>query len=160
MKQILQCVKRLIKRTLRYFKKQVPVYIPILQTDLLNGRVALITGGTSGIGFAIAKSFLNSGATVVITGRNIERVKNTCNKLISINTGNYTAKVYGIEMDISKTQEIEEKFWEVISLLDGKKIDILVNNAGILQEGMFGNISENDYAPLPPLGQHFIERLV
>ena len=145
MKQILQCVKRLIKRTLRYFKKQVPVYIPILQTDLLNGRVALITGGTSGIGFAIAKSFLNSGATVVITGRNIERVKNTCNKLISINTGNYTAKVYGIEMDISKTQEIEEKFWEVISLLDGKKIDILVNNAGILQEGMFGNISENDY---------------
>ena len=145
MKQILQCVKRLIKRTLRYFKKQVPVYIPILQTDLLNGRVALITGGTSGIGFAIAKSFLNSGATVVITGRNIERVKNTCNKLISINTGNYTAKVYGIEMDISKTQKIEEKFWEVISLLDGKKIDILVNNAGILQEGMFGNISENDY---------------
>ena len=145
MKQILQCVKRLIKRILRYFKKQVPVYIPILQTDLLNGRVALITGGTSGIGFAIAKSFLNSGATVVITGRNIERVKNTCNKLISINTGNYTAKVYGIEMDISKTQEIEEKFWEVISLLDGKKIDILVNNAGILQEGMFGNISENDY---------------
>lgn len=145
MKQMLQSIKRLIKKTLRHFKKQVPVYIPVLQTELLNGRVALITGGTSGIGFATAKSFLNSGATVVITGRDIERVKNTCNKLISINAENYTAKVYGIEMDISKTQEMEEKFREALSLLDGKKIDILVNNAGILQGGTFGNISENDY---------------
>lgn len=145
MKQMLQSIKRLIKKTLRHFKKQVPVYIPVLQTELLNGRVALITGGTSGIGFATAKSFLNSGATVVITGRDIERVKNTCNKLISINAENYTAKVYGIEMDISKTQEMEEKFREALSLLDGGKIDILVNNAGILQGGTFGNISENDY---------------
>ena len=109
MKQILQSFKRFIKRTLRRFKKQVPVYIPVLQTDLLNGRTALITGGTSGIGFAIAKSFLSSGATVVITGRNIERVRNICNELISINAGNYAEKVYGIEMDISKTQEIEKK---------------------------------------------------
>lgn len=109
MKQMLQSIKRFIKRTSRHFKKQVPVYIPVLQTDLLNGRTALITGGTSGIGFAIAKSFLSSGATVVITGRNIERVRNICNELISINAGNYAEKVYGIEMDISKTQEIEKK---------------------------------------------------
>ena len=145
MKQILQSFKRFIKRTLRRFKKQVPVYIPVLQTDLLNGHTALITGGTSGIGFAIAKSFLSSGATVVITGRNIERVRNICNELISINAGNYAEKVYGIEMDISKTQEIEKKLREALSLLKGKKIDILVNNAGILQGGAFGSVSENDY---------------
>ena len=82
---------------------------------------------------------------VVITGRNIERVRNICNELISINAGNYAEKVYGIEMDISKTQEIEKKFREALSLLKGKKIDILVNNAGILQGGAFGSVSENDY---------------
>lgn len=47
----------------------------------LKDRCALITGGTSGIGFCIAKAFLDSGATVIITGRNNEKLKASCEKL-------------------------------------------------------------------------------
>lgn len=42
--------------------------------ELLNGRCALVTGGTSGIGYAIAKAYINAGAAVIITGRSKERI--------------------------------------------------------------------------------------
>ena len=56
-------------------ERKVPVYVPALMSDLLKGRRALVTGGTSGIGFAIADAFLSSGADVIITGRNNERLR-------------------------------------------------------------------------------------
>ena len=56
----------------------------------------LITGGTSGIGFSIAKAFLNSGATVIITGRNDERIKEACIKLRS---DLYKGKILGVVLD-------------------------------------------------------------
>lgn len=49
--------------------------------ELLKGRCALITGGTSGIGYSIAEAFLNAGASVIITGRSDERLKKACDSL-------------------------------------------------------------------------------
>lgn len=49
--------------------------------ELLNGRCALVTGGTSGIGYAIAKAYINAGAAVIITGRSKERINAAINRL-------------------------------------------------------------------------------
>ena len=67
-------IKQLIKKALKVIFAKRPIHVTANITsaapsELLKGRCALITGGTSGIGFAIAKAFLDAGASVVITGR-------------------------------------------------------------------------------------------
>ena len=125
-----------------HFKKMTPIYIPVLEGNLLEGRFALITGGTSGIGFAVAETFLRNGASVVITGRNIERVENACKQLKN-KYPSFLDRINGIEMDSRKVSSFRECFENALSLVGGK-IDILVNNAGI-GEGSFGSMTENVY---------------
>ncbi|WP_317043169.1 SDR family NAD(P)-dependent oxidoreductase [Bacteroides mediterraneensis] len=84
--------------------------------------------GTSGIGFCIAKAFLDSGATVIITSRNDERLKISCEKLAE----SYKERIFGIVLDNTKVNTFEQAFQNAISLIGGRHIDILVNNAGIL----------------------------
>lgn len=72
-------IKLLIEKVLKVIFAKRPIYVTANITtaapsELLKGRCALITGGTSGIGFAIAKAFLDAGASVVITGRSKERL--------------------------------------------------------------------------------------
>ena len=124
-------LKKYFKRGIHYVLTGEPVknihasIVTLAPNELLKSRVALITGGTSGIGFSIAKAFLASGATVIITGRSDERIKEACTKLMS-------DKVYGIVLDNTKVETFEITFHNIIKLLEDKQIDILVNNAGIL----------------------------
>lgn len=77
-------VKKIIKRAVSLLqpKHQTFVNVQILQpNEYLSGRTALITGGSSGIGFEIAKAFINAGATVVITGRNDQRLSDAVRAL-------------------------------------------------------------------------------
>lgn len=62
-------------------EKLYPVPHLVDSQKLLAGKIALITGGTSGIGFAMAKAFQESGAKVIITGRSDEKIKNSCAKI-------------------------------------------------------------------------------
>ena len=74
-------LKKIKKHFVKVVEVKVPIYIPVYYGELLKNRYALITGGNSGIGFAIAEAFLRNGANVVISGRNQEKLSNACEKL-------------------------------------------------------------------------------
>lgn len=121
---------RIIKRTVRGLlesmspKKIVRVSVAQLASnEMLKGRRALITGGTSGIGFEIAKAFLNAKANVIITGRSEEKLNQAVNSLSDYGS------CEGIIMDITKTETIQDDFNSAV--IKFGKIDILVNNAGV-----------------------------
>ena len=93
---------------------------------MLQGKVAIITGGTRGIGFAVVKKFLDNGAKVVLFGTKEESVQNALIKLRQENPG---YDVMGMHPDITNMKEIEKAFADVKNRYG--KIDIVVNNAGI-----------------------------
>ncbi|MFC2145445.1 SDR family NAD(P)-dependent oxidoreductase [Actinomycetota bacterium] len=93
--------------------------------SLLKNKVAIITGGSSGIGFAIAKLFANEGADIVIGDIDMRRASNT-KRVIEKNT---KRKVLAIKVDISKRNDVLKMTKNVIK--EFSKMDILVNNAGI-----------------------------
>lgn len=128
--------------------------------ELLKGRTALITGGTSGIGFAIAEAFIRAGANdVIITGRNLDRINKACLQIKEA-TSHLAGSIHGIEMDISNVSLIEEKWRGALSLSRTKSIDIVVNNAGILGT-TFGNTTEKDYDMVMSTnlrGTHFLSQ--
>ena len=143
------------------FKKRVPVIVPAFSGNLLNDRTALITGGTQGIGFAIAEAFARNNATVIITGRNIQRINTALNALKN-NNPEKAENFFGIVMDVSKPELFEAKLDEISHLIEGKKIDILVNNAGIMK-GSLENVTENDFDEVLNTnvkGAYFLSRVV
>jgi 3-oxoacyl-[acyl-carrier protein] reductase len=86
----------------------------------LDGKIAIVTGGTRGLGLGIAKELARNGATVIITSRKKSKLKKACN-LIDNNC-------YGFQLDVSKKKSLT-KFIENIS--NGiSSVDILINNAG------------------------------
>src|SRR5258708_34116500 len=90
----------------------------------LNGKHAVVTGGTRGIGRAIAESLLRSGAAVAICGRRRESVDRAAAELKQATGG----EGLGITADVSKWDQVELFFRTVQSRFGG--LDILVNNAG------------------------------
>jgi len=99
--------------------------------EALKNKVAIITGGSGGIGKATAKLFLAEGAKVVLVGRGIEKLKNVVNELNNPNV-NYCAA------DVSKVNDT--KIYTDFTLSTYGKIDVFFNNAGI--EGVVKPISE------------------
>lgn len=93
---------------------------------MLDGKVAIITGGTRGIGFATVKTFLDNGAKVVLLGSKEESVNKAIEELKKINE-NY--EVSGACPNLSDLASVEETFKDVVDKYG--KIDILINNAGI-----------------------------
>jgi len=155
-----------IKTMLLPLNKKIPIYIPVYHNDLLKDRTALITGGTSGIGFAIADRFLDSGATVIITGRDKSRLDHACKELLKKHPYASIDRIFGVVMDVTDMKSIK-KGWEEILKLTDKKIDILVNNAGVLsQVGFFDireSIDEEDFTRVMDTnvkGLYFLSRLV
>ncbi len=108
----------------------------------LKGKSALITGGTAGIGKAIARLYAENGADVAIFGTNRERAEQAFQEM-------ETAKKYPEQkirfflVDVSKSKDVEEVIDQLLK--DWGKIDILVNNAGITRDGFLMKMSEADW---------------
>ena len=89
----------------------------------LSGKVALVTGGNSGIGLGMAKGLAESGADVCIWGTNIEKNENSKKELNSIGI-----KAHAIKCDVSSEEQVEAAFQETLKIFG--KVDSCFANAG------------------------------
>ena len=101
----------------------------------LDGRVALVTGGSSGIGFATAQEFVGEGAHVFLSGRR-EKELAAAVKEIGRN-------VTGIRADVSNSQDLDRLFSQIKN--EKGKLDIVFANAGAAKYAPLGQISEELY---------------
>lgn len=107
---------------------------------MLEGKVAIITGGTRGIGYAIARKFLENKAKVVIFGSKKESVDNAIRGLKELNKD---YEVIGFYPNLVKEDEVKEIFCTVKDKYG--KIDILVNNAGISSKAKIEDYTEDEF---------------
>ncbi|WET01501.1 SDR family oxidoreductase [Flavobacterium sp. YJ01] len=95
----------------------------MLRDDALKGKVIVVTGGGSGLGKAMTKYFLELGAQVAITSRDLEKLKTTAAELESQTGG----KCLPLQCDVRHYEEVENMLQEVLKVFG--KVDVLLNNA-------------------------------
>ncbi|MEO8661654.1 MAG: SDR family oxidoreductase [Bryobacteraceae bacterium] len=106
-------------------------------SETLKGKNAIVTGGTKGIGYAVAAALVEEGVSVVICGRSVEGVGRAIEALLA-NAPN-GVKVSGFPADITRRDDVQALFAQADAQMDG--LDILVNNAGV---GIFRSVAELD----------------
>jgi NAD(P)-dependent dehydrogenase (short-subunit alcohol dehydrogenase family) len=104
----------------------------------LPGKVAVITGGSTGIGLATAKLFVSEGAHVFITGRR-QKELDAAVKAIGSN-------VTGIQVDVAKLADLDRLYYTVARVKG--RIDIVVANAGVAEFALLGSITEEHFDKL------------
>jgi 3-oxoacyl-[acyl-carrier protein] reductase len=102
----------------------------------LSGRAAIVTGGSKGIGFAVARQFAASGADVAIVARDAGALKESASTIAK----STNARVIGVQADVSKADDIQRAYGEVMKAFD--KVDIIVNNAGTSQAMPFEKLTD------------------
>ena len=117
-------------------KKIVPLMTPVDIDKVLDGKVALVTGGSSGIGLAIAESFIKSGCRVIVAGTRIEKLNQIQSRF---NKDSLSTMIINVT-DIKSLPSIIE---EAVSVYG--KIDILVNSAGVHHIHELEDMSEEEY---------------
>lgn len=128
-------LKKLLKilKALAFWKKVVPVKVPVKDySGLFEGKTALVTGGTGGIGYAIAKRLQEAGCNVIILARNEEKLKQASTQI---------GCCYRV-LDISNVQDIKRVVSDIYLT---QTPDILVNSAGVMGKGRFGNVDVEDW---------------
>ena len=113
----------------------------VLSTFQLNGKLALITGSSAGIGFALARALGEAGAHVVINGRNSQKVSVAVQTLKSEGL-NVSASVF----DVTDAQSVSTAVNDIETQLGA--IDILVNNAGMQIRGPLHEYKDDDWQTL------------
>jgi 3-oxoacyl-[acyl-carrier protein] reductase len=99
----------------------------------LRGKVAVVTGSTKGIGYAIAEALARAGADVVVSARNETEVSAAAARMSELGPG----RVIGVPADVGQWQDAQRLIRTATAELGG--LDILVNNAGV---GAFGAVDE------------------
>jgi 3-oxoacyl-[acyl-carrier protein] reductase len=106
---------------------------------ILEGKVALITGGGRGIGKAIAEVFGREKADIIIADIDVKLAKEVANKIEEL----YRVKAIGVEVDVSNIKDVERML--EISLDNFNNINILINNAGITRDTLLIRMKEEDW---------------
>ncbi len=116
----------------------------IYEGNLLKSRTALITGGSSGIGLAIAKRFYENGANVIIVSRNKSKLESAINEIKKSNSKFNNYIIYHV-MDLLNINDLEKEFDNILKNKNIDAIDILVNNAGVILGENIPNTSIDDF---------------
>lgn len=95
----------------------------------LDGKVAIITGGGTGIGKGIAKAFVQEGCNLVIAARDLERLEAAADELRQAGTG----RVVVSQVDVTNEQQVVDLFQ--LTMREFDRLDILVNNSGAFDGG-------------------------
>lgn len=142
-------------------EKQVPIPQPVNAQKLLEGKVALITGGSGGIGFAMAETFLKSGAKVIIAGTNEKKLQGCCEKLVKV-IGGGTGCEY-IVLNVLDVKSIPDRVRCAAAKFPENRIDILVNSAGLNGNSTFEHMTEEEYDSIMDVnakGTYFMSQAV
>ncbi|MCL2521059.1 MAG: 3-oxoacyl-[acyl-carrier-protein] reductase [Spirochaetaceae bacterium] len=106
---------------------------------LLKDKIAVVTGSSRGIGYAIVQNFLSNGAIVIYTSRTGAEVPAELQELAA----KHSTTITGVQLDISDEQSIINAVKAVME--QHKRIDVWVNNAGITQDGLILRMPKADF---------------
>ncbi len=118
---------------------------------LLQGKAAIVTGGTRGIGFSVVKKFLEHGAKVALLGSRQETVDKA---LWQIKEEDANAEVVGYWPDLMNAEEVNDVFMKVKELYGS--LDILVNNAGVSARDSFYDYKPEEFKKVIDLNLHSV----
>lgn len=105
----------------------------------LNGQIALVTGGTGHLGFAMAEALSEAGATVIVASRNGDK----CEKVSSMIWGATGNKCKGLELDVSSRQSVNQAFSRLANEFGA--INVLVNNAAYGAINILPQMSDKEW---------------
>ena len=102
------------------------------------GKVAVITGGASGIGRATALAMARQGADIVVADRNSERMAEVVDEVVHLGR-----RAIGLEVDVSKDGDVEHLADDAIGAMG--RVDLLMNNAGVVAGGPIEQVTMDDW---------------
>ena len=128
-----------IKRIIRKSRERivVPVYNPVSNEKILDNKVVMITGGTGGIGRAIASAVIKCGGKVILCGTNVHKLEKYTDELGD--------KVMPLSLNLLDCTSLQDSFKKGISLFDDNRVDILINAAGVHNDWDFMNFDEEEF---------------
>ena len=119
-------------------KEKIPILQPSASEKLLEGKTALISGGSGGFGKAITEEFLKLGCFVIVSGTNKEKLKAICRQHNNEN-------IRFLVINMKEISTFASKVKEAYSYSPKGSIDILVNCAGVNNAELFLNVQEESY---------------
>jgi NAD(P)-dependent dehydrogenase (short-subunit alcohol dehydrogenase family) len=117
----------------------MPALPNVLELFRLDGRSALVTGGTRGLGRVMAEALAEAGASVCISSRSIDAARTAAAEIAAASG----ARVEGIEAEVTTADGVNRLV--DVAHRDFGRVDILVNNAGVNIRGTVGELTESDW---------------
>ena len=109
----------------------------------LDGKTAIVTGGSAGIGLACARALASEGVHTAIAARNEERLQRAVDEIRSASAGVASVEVAAISADLTRAEDVR-RVVETVQERFGR-IDILINNAGSAQAGAFRELGDEAF---------------
>lgn len=105
----------------------------------VSGKIALVTGASSGLGRHFAKTLAGEGAKVILAARRLERLETLADEIKAAG-----GEAFPVAMDVTKAASINAALEAVLAHY-GEPADIIVNNSGLSREGWFTSMGEDDF---------------